>query len=737
MAGSGIGNIVDASFTTEMSDRYLAYALSATMARALPDVRDGLKPVHRRIIFAMRQLKLDPGSGFKKCARVVGDVMGKFHPHGDMAIYEAMVRLAQDFASRYPLVEGQGNFGNIDGDNAAAMRYTESRMSAFATALLDGINEDTVAFKPTYDNEDEEPVVLPASLPNLLANGSSGIAVGMATSIPPHNIRELCNAARALIANPAVDVQDLLKIIPAPDFPTGATIVDDQEALLTAYETGRGSIRMRAVWEVEQRGNGTWQVVITEIPYQTNKATLIASIAELVVSRRLPLVDDIRDESSDRIRITIMPKSRSVDPEMMMAGLFKLSGLESRFSFNMNVVDANNVPRVMGLKDLLQGWLDHRHVVLVRRSRHRLAAIARRLEILDGYLAVFANLDEVIRIIREEDDPRQELITTFSLTGTQADAILDMRLRSLRKLDEMALREEHASLEGEQAGLKDLLADDAAIWGRVSDDIGRAAEKFGDDRRTRLIGAEAVDIEIPTAATVEKEPVTVILSSMGWIKAAKGHAVSEDSMKFKDGDALDRVCMCQTTDRLMLFGSNGKSYTIPVANLPRGRGDGQALRLMIDLDNDSSVIAMAVSEPAQEFLLARADGKGFVTSGANMVAEKRTGRQVINTEQDLPATHCLTLNGSHVALLGDNRKLLVIDAGTIPRIQRGAGATLQKYKTGGLLAAQVISPDVGIRWSLNGETVVDKSAGDWIAGRATQGKAPPKPFMKAGTFVAG
>ncbi|OYW11566.1 MAG: DNA topoisomerase IV subunit A, partial [Acidiphilium sp. 37-67-22] len=549
-----LGNVQDTKLATALSERYLAYALSTIMARSLPDVRDGLKPVHRRLIFAMRQLRLDPGSGFKKCARVVGDVMGKFHPHGDMSIYEALVRLAQDFASRYPLIEGQGNFGNIDGDNAAAMRYTESRLTEVAAALLEGIDEDAVDFRPTYDNEDSEPVVLPGAFPNLLANGAAGIAVGMATSIPPHNAAELCAAAIHLIRHPDAETAALLDFVQGPDFPTGGELVEDRATLLSAYETGRGSLRVRARWSRSDLKGGTWQIVVTEIPYQVQKSRLIEQVAQLMSERKLPLLGDIRDESTERVRIVLEPKSR--------------------------VLDADRTPRVMGLRQMLRAWLDHRHEVLERRSRHRLAAIARRLEILEGYLAVFLNLDEVIRIIRTEDEPKPALIAAFTLTDTQAEAILNMRLRSLRRLEEMEIRKEHKALTAERSALDAMLADPAKRWAQIEAEIEATAKKFGSGpgaRRTTISGAAALT-EVAVEALVEREPLTVILSEKGWIRALKGHAVAEAELKFKEGDRPKALLRCSSLDRVTVFVTNGRVYSLRAAELPRGRGDGQAIR---------------------------------------------------------------------------------------------------------------------------------------------------------------
>ncbi|MBX6742911.1 MAG: DNA topoisomerase IV subunit A, partial [Acetobacteraceae bacterium] len=627
----GGGEIRETKLADALSERYLAYALSTIMSRSLPDVRDGLKPVHRRLLWAMHQLKLDPAAGFKKCARVVGDVIGKYHPHGDAAVYEALVRLAQDFAARYPLVEGQGNFGNIDGDNAAAMRYTEARLTEVAQALLQGIDENAVDFRATYDGEEQEPVVLPAAFPNLLANGANGIAVGMATSIPPHNAGEVCAAALELVRNPQATTGDLLKHMPGPDFPTGGILVEPPEAIAEAYETGRGGFRIRAKWEQEKLRNGTWQIVVTEIPYQVAKAKLVEQIAQLMEERKLPLLGDIRDESTDKVRLVLEPKSRTVDPAVLMETLFRATALESRFSLNMNVLDADRTPRVMGLKEVLRAWLDHRHVVLVRRTEHRLAAIARRLEILDGYLVVYLNLDEVIRIVREEDEPKAVLMQTFSLTELQADSILNMRLRALRKLEEMEIRKEHKKLSAEQKKLQGLMKSEAKRWEVIAEELEETRAKFGDGplgaRRTetgRILPAVLVD----ETAFVEREPITVILSEKGWIRAQKGHIPEDAELRFKEGDQLHTWVHAQSTDRIVLFATNGKSYTLKADAIPRGRGDGQPVRLMVDLTNEDAIVAMFVHKEGGRFLVASTDGKGFLVKSEELVAERRTGKQV-------------------------------------------------------------------------------------------------------------
>ena len=593
-----IGHVEDTRLSDALSERYLAYALSTIMSRSLPDVRDGLKPVHRRLIYAMHLLRLDPTAGFKKCARVVGDVIGKFHPHGDVAVYDALVRLAQEFAARFPLVEGQGNFGNIDGDNAAAMRYTEARLTEVARALLSGIDEDAVDLRPTYDGEESEPVVLPGAFPNLLANGAAGIAVGMATSIPPHNAGEVCAAAAHLIRHPQATTADLLPHMPGPDFPTGGVLVEDPAAILAAYETGRGGFRVRARWTVEKGKHGTWQIVVTEIPYQVQKARLVEQIAQLLEERKLPLLGDVRDESTELVRLVLEPKTRGVEPEVLMETLFRASALEARFPLNMNVLDATRTPRVMSLGEVLRAWLDHRHEVLVRRTRHRLAAIERRIEMLDGYLLVYLNVDEVIRIIRNEDEPKPRLMERFKLTDTQAEAILNMRLRSLRRLEEMEIRKEHKALAKERKDIQALLKDEKLRWDRIAEELEETRKKFGagalGTRRTEL-GAAPPAVEVTSEALVEREPITVILSDKGWIRAVRGHIGEDAELRFKEGDRLKRLLHCQTTDRLTLFGTNGRAYTLKAADLPRGRGDGQPVRVLAELTNEDDVAALFIA----------------------------------------------------------------------------------------------------------------------------------------------
>jgi len=720
-----------------LSERYLAYALSTITARSLPDVRDGLKPVHRRLLWAMRQLRLDPEAGFKKCARIVGDVMGKYHPHGDAAIYEAMVRLAQDFAARYPLVEGQGNFGNIDGDNPAAMRYTEARLTEVAQALLEGIEEDAVDFRATYDGEEREPIVLPAAFPHLLANGAAGIAVGMATSIPPHNAGELCAAALELVRNPATETRDLLRHIKGPDFPTGGILVESAEAIREAYETGRGGFRVRAKWEVEKGKAGSWVIIITEIPYQVQKARLIEQIAQLLEEKKLPLLADLRDESTEQVRVVLEPKSRNVEPAVLMETLFRATALESRFPLNMNVLDANRTPRVMGLKEVLRSWLDHRHEVLQRRTNHRLGAIARRLEILDGYLIAYLNLDEVIRIIREEDEPKPSLMERFGLTDTQAEAILNMRLRALRRLEEMEIRKEHKKLSAEQKKLQALMKSEAARWATIAEEIESMRARFGDGalgaRRTAT-GAVLPEVVVDEAAFVEREPITVILSEKGWIRAQKGHVSLDSELRFKEGDSLFMVLHAETTDRLVLFATNGKAFTLKADTIPRGRGDGQPVRLMLDLTNEDAVVTLFVHREGLRYLVAASDGKGFLVKAEDLLAEKRTGKQVLNVDPPAEAAVCAPAEGDSIAVIGENRKLLIFPIDQVPEMTRGRGVQLQSYRDGGLADAKVFTRKEGLSWVLGERTRVETDLRAWVGNRASAGKAPPNGFPRSNRF---
>ena len=731
------GHIEDAPLSNALSERYLAYALSTIMSRSLPDVRDGLKPVHRRLVYAMHQLKLDPRSGFKKCARVVGDVMGKFHPHGDSSIYEALVRLAQDFSSRFPLIEGQGNFGNIDGDNAAAMRYTESRLTETAELLLRGIDENAVDFRPTYDGEESEPIVLPGAFPNLLANGAAGIAVGMATSIPPHNAGEVCAAAIYLIAHPQATTAELLQHLRGPDFPTGGELVEDEATLLNAYETGRGSLRTRARWVKEPQKNGTWNIVVTEIPYQVQKSRLIEQVAILLQEKKLPLLADIRDESDEHIRLVLEPKSRSVDADMLMASLFRATTLESRFSMNMNVLDGGRTPRVMGLKDMLRAWLDHRHEVLIRRSNFRLEAIAKRLEILDGYLIVYLNIDEVIRIIRTEDQPKPALIKAFTLTENQAEAILNMRLRSLRRLEEQEIRNEHKKLSAEQKSLQALLKDEGKRWAAITAEITEVREKFGagplGTRRTQISAAAPV-IEIVAEALVERESITVILSEKGWIRAQKGHLADDVELKFKEGDRLGFLLRCESTDRIALLATNGRVYTIKASDIPRGRGDGQAIRLMVDLANEDGILRLFLPDMLGKYLVASSAGRGFILPGIELTSELRAGKTILSLKPGEEWFACVPAKGDHVAVIGQNRKLLVFPLAEIPEMPRGTGVQLQKYKDGGIADVKVFTLAQGLSWRLGDKTRTEPKLTDWMGMRAQVGRMPPQGFPKSNKF---
>ena len=731
------GHIEDTQLRDALSERYLAYALSTIMSRSLPDVRDGLKPVHRRLIYAMQLLRLDPGAGFKKCARVVGDVMGKFHPHGDASIYDAMVRMAQEFAARYPLVEGQGNFGNVDGDNPAAMRYTEARLTEVAAAMLAGIGEDTVDFRPTYDGEESEPVVLPGAFPNLLANGAAGIAVGMATSIPPHNAGEVCAAAIHLIRHPEATTADLLRHMPGPDFPTGGVLAEDQAAILSAYETGRGGFRLRARWEVEKGKHGTWNLVVTQIPYQVQKARLIEQIAQLLEEKKLPLLADVRDESDEKIRLVLEPRSRGVEPEVLMETVFRATALETRFPLNMNVLDASRTPRVMSLAEVLRAWLDHRHEVLVRRSNHRLAAIDRRIEVLDGYLLVYLNLDEVIRIIRTEDEPKPALMKRFELTDTQADAILNMRLRALRRLEEMELKKEHRALTKERKEIASLLKDASLRWTRITEELEATRAKFGSgplgDRRTEL-GAAPVAVEVASDALVEREAITVILSDKGWVRAVRGVVADPAELKFKEGDKLKRLLPCFTTDRLTLFATNGRAYTLKAADLPRGRGDGQPVRLLAELTNEDDVVALFVATEGAKYLVASNTGHGFVVAGAELNAEKRTGKQILNLKPGEEAALCVLAEGDHVAVIGTNRRLLVFPLDQVPELARGAGVILQRYKEGSMADLKVFRLAEGLTWKLGDKMRTETNLRDWLGERAQTGRMPPNGFPRSGRF---
>jgi topoisomerase-4 subunit A len=733
------GEIRDVDFADALGERYLSYALSTIMARSLPDVRDGLKPVHRRILHAMDQLRLDPASGYKKCARVVGDVIGKYHPHGELAVYDALVRLAQDFSQRYPLVDGQGNFGNIDGDNAAAMRYTESRLSAVAQAMLDGLDEDAVDFRQTYDGEDREPVVLPSRFPNLLANGAAGIAVGMATSIPPHNAGEICAALLHLIDQPACTAAELVAHMPGPDFPTGGVLVETSESIVEAYTTGRGSFRLRARWEKEPLSHGLYQIVVTEIPYQVQKSRLIEKIAALLEEKKLPLLADVRDESASDIRLVLEPKNRNVDADVLMEQLFRASELEVRVPLNMNVVDGLGVPRVMDLKEVLQAFLDHRREVLQRRNRHRLAAVARRMEILRGLVIVYVNLDEVIRIIRESDDPKAEMAARWALTDMQAEAILNMRLRALRRLEEVAIRKELESLGSEASGIEALLAGDRRQWRALAKEVAATQAEFGGDtplgRRRTVIGAAPAVVEIPAAALVEREPVTVLCSQKGWIRAVKGHGVGAADQKYKEGDGPRFAVAAETTDRLMIFGSNGRFYTIGADRLPGGRGQGEPLRLMIDLPNEHEIVALFPYRSGLRLLVAADDGRGFLVAGEEALAQTRAGKQVLTPAKGARAAICVPAEGDAAAFVGENRRMLVVDLAEIPEMTRGRGVILQRHRLGGLVDAKVFRLADGLSWR-QGENRIRTETDliPWRGARGAAGRAVPQGFPRSNRF---
>ncbi|HUN50409.1 MAG TPA: DNA topoisomerase IV subunit A [Candidatus Sulfotelmatobacter sp.] len=731
--------IRDTPLAEALSERYLAYALSTIMARSLPDVRDGLKPVHRRLLYAMRQLKLDPAAGFKKCARIVGDVMGKYHPHGDQAIYDAMVRLAQDFAQRYPLVDGQGNFGNIDGDNAAAMRYTEARLTAVAELLLQDIDADTVDFRATYDGEEAEPVVLPAAFPNLLANGASGIAVGMATSIPPHNIGEICDALLHLIKAPNARPQTLLEAMPGPDFPTGGVLVEPRESIAETYATGRGSFRLRARWRKEELARGTWQIVVTEIPYQVQKSRLVEKIAELIQERKLPLLADVRDESAADIRLVLEPKSRTVEAGHLMETLFRATDLEVRVGCNMNVLDGGRTPRVMSLREVLQAFLDHRQVVLVRRTEHRLAHIEHRLEVLGGYLVAYLNLDEVIRIIREEDEPKPKLMQRFTLSEVQVEAILNMRLRSLRRLEEMEIRNENKALTAERKDLKGLLGDEKRRWKAIGDEIGELKKRFGPKsglgrRRTGFADAPAI-ADVPVEAMIEREPVTVICSDKGWIRAMKGHVADDGKTVYKEGDKGRFWLHAETTDKLVLFATNGRFYTLGVDKLPRGRGHGEPARLMVDLGDDQEIVALLVHAPGRKLLVASTDGRGFVVEEEQVIAQTRAGKQVLNVSGAVEAKVCVPAAGDALACIGDNRKLLIFPLAEVPVMARGRGITLQKFRDGGLSDAKVFVLKEGLSWTSGERTRTETAIADWVGNRANAGRMAPRGFNRNNRFT--
>lgn len=739
----GDGPIEPVGVKEALEERYLAYALSTIMHRALPDVRDGLKPVHRRILFAMRELKIGSQSAYKKCAKIVGEVMGNYHPHGDQAIYDALVRLAQDFAVRYPMVDGQGNFGNVDGDNAAAMRYTESRLTPIAEQLLEAIDEDTVEFRATYDGSGTEPAVLPAAFPNLLANGSSGIAVGMATNIPPHNVDELCAALLHLIKYPNATIDKLVDMVPGPDFPTGGVLVESREQIVEAYKTGRGGFRLRAKWHKEDAARGAYQIVVTEIPYQVPKAKLIEKIAELLTDRKLPMLGDVRDESAEEIRLVLEPKSRTVDPIVLMESLFKLTDLELRFGLNMNVLSGGQIPNVLSLRDVLNQWLEHRIDVLVRRSEYRLKKIEHRLEVLSGYIIAFLNIDEVIRIIRHEDEPKKKLIKAFELTEVQADAILNLRLKSLSRLEEMELRAEHDRLSAERKSIKALLKSEDKQWARISDEVKQTRKLYGKDtdvgrRRTSFDDLPDVEIDLEQAF-VEKEAITIILSEKGWIRAMKGHVDDLKRVDFKQGDKLKRALKAYTTDKLIVFASNGRFFTLDAAALPGGRGHGEPVRLMVDLEANHDIVEAFINAPERRLFVASCQGYGFVVSEADIVASTRKGRQVLNVTEPDEAKLCVPLpdNADMVAVVGENRKFLVFGLDEVNEMTRGKGTILQRFKDGELSDLRAFNAKQGLTWQDSAGrtfTLTKKELKDWRGSRAQSGRLAPRGFPKSNKF---
>ncbi len=736
-----MGTVTAEPLARALGERYLTYALSTIMHRALPDARDGLKPVHRRILYAMRGLRLDPNGAFRKCAKIVGEVMGNYHPHGDQAIYDALARLAQDFNVRYPLVDGQGNFGNIDGDNPAAQRYTEARLTAAAAALMEGLAEDAVDFRDNYDGSEQEPVVLPAAFPNLLANGSSGIAVGMATNIPPHNIDELCNACLYLIKTPGASDEKLLDFVQGPDFPTGGICIEPRATIKEAYRTGKGGFRLRARWSVEDLGRGQWQIVVTEIPYQVQKGKLIERLAELINQKKIPILADVRDESAEDIRIVLEPRARTVDPNVLMEMLFRASDLETRFALNMNVLIDGRTPQVSTLKEVLRAFLDHRRDVLLRRSRFRLEKIDARLEVLEGLLVAYLNLDRVIEIIRTEDDPKAVMIAEFALTDVQAEAILNMRLRNLRKLEEMEIRAERDALTTERAGLVALLADEAAQWAKIAEQIRDARKAFGKDapggaRRTTFDDAPEVE-EVSYESMIEREPVTVVCSEMGWIRAMKGHLDPGAELKFKDGDGPRFFFHAETTDRVLLFASNGRMYTLACATLPGGRGMGEPVRLMVDMPNEAQMVALFVHRPGEKLLVASTAGDGFVLPEDEAVAQTRAGRQILNLKDGTRAAVCRPMTGDHVAVVGENRKVLVFPRDELPEMGRGKGVRLQRYKDGGLADATTFDLAQGLTWkdpAGRTRTVAGAELAEWIGARASAGRMAPRGFPRENRF---
>lgn len=737
--------VIDEGMGKILSERYLSYALSTIMDRALPDVRDGMKPVHRRLLYAMQQLNLKHDLPPKKSARVVGDVIGKYHPHGDSSVYDAMVRLAQEFSVRYPMVDGQGNFGNIDGDNAAAMRYTEARLTRVAALMLEGIGEDAVDFRPTYDGSENEPEVLPGAFPNILANGSSGIAVGMATNIPPFNVAELCEASLAMLEGD-IDTKGLAKIIKGPDFPTGGILIEPKANIINAYETGKGAFRVRAKWEREDLGRGTYQIIITEIPYQVQKSKLIEKIADLINNKKIPLLDDVRDESAEDIRIVLVPRSGTVEDTILMEALFRSTDLETRFNMNMNVLTLGDTgaltPRVMGLKGVLQAWLDHQQVVLVRRSNFRLEKVLHRLEVLEGFLIVYLNVDKVIKIIRTKDKPKEELMKEFKLTDIQAEAILNMRLRSLNKLQEIELQSEHDALSKERDGLQKIIKSEALQWSAIKKQIAELGEEFSQKsalgkRRTAIGKAlEPIDMEQLEEAMIEKEPITVLCSAKGWIKAMKGHDIDPASVKYKDGDRAQFMVEMQTTDKLLVFGSNGRFYTMGGDQMPPGRGFGEPVRLMVGLPNDADIVDVEVYAPEVRMLVAADDGRGFIVKMEDCLAQTKNGKQILNVGGKVEAKMCKIIadDHDHIAVIGKNRKMIVFDLTQIPEMAKGKGVILQRYKDGGLGDLKTFKWDEGLSYKYGtGETLVG-DLNPWLGERAQAGRLPPNGFPKSNKF---
>jgi topoisomerase-4 subunit A len=737
----GEGPIEPVNLKDALEERYLAYALSTIMHRALPDVRDGLKPVHRRILYAMRELGLNPDSGYRKCAKIVGETMGNYHPHGNQAIYDALARLAQDFAVRYPLVDGQGNFGNIDGDNPAADRYTEARLTEVAADLLVGIDEDCVDFRPNYDGREQEPAVLPAAFPNLLANGTAGIAVGMATNIPPHNVDELCAALLHLIKHPNATIEKLVEFVPGPDFPTGGIIVEPRDSILEAYKTGRGGFRVRAKWSREDTGRGGYQIVVTEIPYQVQKAKLVEKIAELLSEKKLPLLGDVRDESAEEIRLILEPKSRTVDAVVLMESLFRLTELEVRFGLNMNVLSGGQIPNVLSLREVLSQWLDHRLDVLVRRSEFRLKKIEHRLEVLDGYLIAYLNIDEVIRIVRFEDDPKAKLIAKFKLTEVQADAILNLRLKSLSRLEEIEIKAEHNKLSDERRELKALLKSDDLKRERIAEEIKVTRERYSKKteigrRRSSFADAPEITIDLD-AALIEKEPITVILSEKGWIRALKGHQDDLSKLDFKQGDGLKRAVKALTTDKLIILATNGKFFTLDANQLPGGRGHGEPVRLMVELEENHDFVEIFVHQPGRKLLVASTGGNGFVVPEDEVVASTRKGKQVLNVSEPDEARVCVPVEGDHVATVGDNRKMLVFGLDEVNEMTRGKGVILQRVKGGSLVDARVFFKKEGLTWLDSAGrtfTLPWQDIKDWVGQRAQAGRVVPKGFPRSNKF---